>query len=136
MLILEFKQLEAGKAIIDSPVYELYKTADAQPVVWPPAPSGPKKALSGIKVVELTRVIAGPSICKGLAEHGATVLRIVTSTQPDLHVIHPDLNQGKYVAELNLKTEEGKETLRRLIKDADVIVEGCVYASLSSPNLC
>lgn len=122
--MLEFKQLEAGKAILNSPVYELSKAAGGAPVAWPPAPSGTKKALSGIKVLELTRIIAAPALGKGLAEHGATVLRIVSSNLPDLHVLHPDLNQGKYVADLDLKSEAGKATLRELIKDADVVIDG------------
>ncbi|CAK9780435.1 uncharacterized protein COLE_00110 [Cutaneotrichosporon oleaginosum] len=118
----EFKELPAGKAIIDVPVYELDKAADGPVVPWPEATEN--KPLSGIKVLELTRIIASPAIGKGLAEHGATVLRIVSSTLPDMHVLHPDLNQGKYVADLDLKSEAGKAKLRELIKDADVIIDG------------
>lgn len=75
-------------------------------------------------MLELTRIIAAPALGKGLAQHGATVLRIVSTKLPDLHVLHPDLNQGKYVADLDLKSEEGKAVLRELIKEADVVVDG------------
>jgi hypothetical protein len=123
--IAEFKQIEAGKAIADCPIYELRQAAPSSPVSWPLAPaSAPLKALTGIKVLELTRIIAGPAIGRGLAEHGATVLRITSNTTPDLHTVHPDLNQGKFCADLNLKTEAGKRVLRELVKDADVFIDG------------
>lgn len=128
----EFKQLPAGQAILDVPVYELTKAADGPVVPWPEATEN--KPLSGIKVLELTRIIAAPAIGKGLAEHGATVLRIVSPTLPDMHTLHPDLNQGKHVAELDLKSEAGKAKLRELIKDADVIIDGCVCAPPMAPG--
>ncbi|BEJ13925.1 hypothetical protein CspHIS471_0310990 [Cutaneotrichosporon sp. HIS471] len=118
----EFKALPAGQAIINSPVYELSKAAEAQAVPWPEA--NENKPLSGIKVLELTRIIASPAIGKGLAEHGATVLRIVTDKLPDMSVLLPDLNQGKHVAILDLKSETGKAKLRELVKDADVVIDG------------
>lgn len=118
----EFRELEQGKAILSSPIYELSRAAPSEPVSWPKATK--HMALSGVKVLELTRIIAAPAVGKGLAEHGATVLRITSSTLPDLGILTPDLSQGKYNGDLNLKTEAGKATLRALLADADVFIDG------------
>lgn len=91
---------------------------------WPLATSN--KALSGIKVLELTRIIAGPAIGRGLAEHGATVLRITSDALPDMHILHPDLSQGKLQAFLDLKSEAGKKRMRELLADTDVLIDGLV----------
>lgn len=61
---------------------------------------------------------------RGLAEHGATVLRIVSEKLPDLMTVHPAMNHGKYVANLDLKTEAGKAKLTKLIADCDVFIDG------------
>lgn len=111
---------------MDCPLYELYpRPEDAgshEPVPWPKSTSN--KALSGIKVLEFTRIIAGPAIGRGLAEHGATVLRITCENVPDYHVFHPDLGQGKLNACLDLKTDAGKKILQDLIAEADVFIDG------------
>lgn len=117
----EFCELPHGKAIKDCPIYELH-SAPGPRVAWP-APTA-NKVLSGIKVLELTRIIAGPAIGRGLAQHGASVLRITTRTQPDFEHLHLDMSQGKACCELDLKTAHGRDTFEALVKQADVIVDG------------
>lgn len=51
-------------------------------------------------------------------------MRITAPHITDLSAVHQDLNWGKWNASLNLKTEEGREMLRKLIREADVVVEG------------
>ena len=109
--------------------YEITKDSNSnQPASWWPENSSllssPKRPLAGLKVVDLTRVIAGPTIGRSLAELGASVMRIVSPEVTDMSVLHQDLNWGKWNSYLHLKNEADKEKLRELIRDADVVVEG------------
>ncbi|TKA68496.1 hypothetical protein B0A55_08796 [Friedmanniomyces simplex] len=109
----EFAKSEHGKANAHVGLYDLSKIeGQMQPAAWWPdsesMPSSPSRPLAGLKVVDLTRVIAAPSITRGLAEMG----------------LHQDLNWGKWNAHLDLKSDEGREILRGLIREADVVVEG------------
>lgn len=88
----------------------------------PAAPIAAELPLSGIRVLDLSIVIAGPSCGKMLAEFGADVIKIDDPRRPvDRHYI--DLNRGKRSVVVDLKTEEGKEVMWRLIESADVIIE-------------
>lgn len=73
--------------------------------------SSPKRPLAGLKIVDLTRIIAGPAISRELAELGASVMRVTYPDVTDLSALHQDLNWGKWNAFLNLKTEEDKENI-------------------------
>lgn len=116
--------MDQGKAISNIPIYELSAAESGihSECQWPPATSN--KALSGIKVLEISRIIAAPAIGRGLAEHGATVLRITSDALPDMHLLHPDLSQGKFQASLDLKSESGRKRMRELLADADVVIDG------------
>ncbi|KAF9019685.1 CoA-transferase family III [Hymenopellis radicata] len=119
----ELENVEQAQAIRNCPIYELYQPdSPTEPCPWPAATSN--KCLSGIKVLEFTRIIAGPAIGRSLAENGATVLRITSPNNPDFHSLHADLSCGKLNAFLDLKTEAGKARCRELIADADVIIDG------------
>ncbi|KAF2753061.1 CoA-transferase family III [Pseudovirgaria hyperparasitica] len=127
----EFFASAHGKANAHVALYELPPTSEssgAHPPSWWPEnssiPSSPKRPLAGLKIVDLTRIIAGPSITRGLAEMGASVMRITSPHVADFSVLHPDLNWGKWNGSLHLTNEEDKEKLRALIRDADVVVDG------------
>ena len=110
-------------------LYEIVKDpSSSQPPGWWPdhasLPSSPKRPLAGLKVVDLTRVIAAPAITRSLAEMGASVMRVTSPHVTDFSALHQDLNWGKWNCRLHLKDEEDKEKLRKLILDADVVVEG------------
>ncbi len=92
------------------------------------------QALSGIKVVDFTRVLAGPFCTMTLADMGAEVIKIErTETGDDSRAFGPyvecesayfmSINRGKKSITLDLKSEEGKEIVKKLVKDADVVVE-------------
>ncbi|PPJ59588.1 hypothetical protein CBER1_01172 [Cercospora berteroae] len=83
-----------------------------------------QRPLAGLKIVDLTRVIAGPSISRGLAELGASVIRVTAPHLPDFTGLHPDLNWGKWNCCLDLRQAEDREKLRKLIQEADVVVDG------------
>lgn len=94
----------------------------------PPAPfpnnSGSKKILEGIKVLELCRIIAGPTVTRILTEYGADVLKITSPNLSDVPFFQVDGNMGKHAADLNLKTDEGRRQFEELLAGVDVVVDG------------
>ena len=80
--------------------------------------------LKGIKVLDLTIVLAGPTCGRTLAQYGAEVIKIdPESRKPQLYQ-WIDVSRGKKSVSLNLKSPGGKETFLELAKTADVILEG------------
>ena len=86
------------------------------------APLGPRP-LSGVRVLDLTRVIAGPVCGRTLAEHGADVLRIASPNLPSRPDLVIDTGHGKRSAWVDLDTDDGRATLWALIRQADVLVQ-------------
>lgn len=85
----------------------------------------PKKgALSGIKVLDLSRLLPGPYCSMILADHGARVIAIEDKRFMDDGLFFSQIYRNKEHMSLNLKTEEGKKIFFRLAKDVDVILEG------------
>ncbi|KIK51501.1 hypothetical protein GYMLUDRAFT_252022 [Collybiopsis luxurians FD-317 M1] len=125
----EYLSSEHGQKGGQIGLYEIVKDpTSSQPTSWWPDhasfPSSPKRPLAGLKVVDLTRVIAGPTITRGLAEMGASVMRVTSPHVTDFSFTHHDLNWGKWNCHLHLKDEKDKEKLRDLIREADVVVDG------------
>jgi hypothetical protein len=125
----EYLASEQGRANSHVGLYELvHKPIASQPPCWwpntPDACSSPKRPLAGLKVVDLTRVIAGPTITRSLAELGASVMRVTSPHIVDFTSVFRDLNWGKWNCHLHLKDEDDKEKLRNLIREADVVVDG------------
>lgn len=104
----------------DQPVVEIERIGDAPAEPLPLA----ERPLQGTRVLDLTRVLAGPTCARTLAAHGAEVLRI---SAPDLPFIEPfvvDTGHGKRAAHVDLGDEDGREKLRALVRDADVLSNG------------
>ncbi|KAK3707851.1 hypothetical protein LTR37_011853 [Vermiconidia calcicola] len=126
----EFLNSEHGKVNDHVGLYDLAKDEKhTQPASWwpeqPSMPSSPQRPLAGLKVVDLTRVIAAPTITRGLAEMGASVMRVTSPNVTDHSGLHQDLNWGKWNCSLDLKKNaEDRNALAELIKEADVVVEG------------
>ncbi|ODQ78902.1 hypothetical protein BABINDRAFT_162566 [Babjeviella inositovora NRRL Y-12698] len=128
----EFLVSEHGKAIKDDPIY-IVKQVDASlpPVGWPEATKGSGRPLEGIRIIDFSRIIAGPAITKICALLGATVIRISSNPQqPDVAVLMFDGNLGKRDTSLNMKSEEGKDAFEALLLGADVIMDGFRPGSL------
>ncbi|PPQ67240.1 hypothetical protein CVT24_011559 [Panaeolus cyanescens] len=85
---------------------------------------GKLRPLQGLKIVDLSRIIAAPTISRELAELGASVMRITSPNVTDATDLLIDLGWGKWNAYLDLKTKGGQERLRELILEADVVVDG------------
>lgn len=123
----EYSESEHGRANSHVGLYEVeaYKNATQAPCWWPEtSQTSPKRPLAGLKVVDLTRAIAAPAITRGLAELGASVMRITCPRLPDYSSLHVDLNWGKWNACLDFKLEEDRKRMEQLILEADVVVQG------------
>ncbi|OTB02775.1 hypothetical protein M426DRAFT_61559 [Hypoxylon sp. CI-4A] len=122
----EYRASEQGKALADDGLYTLEEFPDAKlpPVPWPKVETMTYRPLEGIKIVDLTRAIAGPTIARLAALFGATVVRVSNMKLPDLGIVLFESNLGKRDAHLDLKTDEGRRALRDLIEDADVVLDG------------
>ena len=81
------------------------------------------RPLAGIKVLDLTRVLAGPVASRFLAGLGADVLRIDSPTWNEPGVV-PEMTLGKRCARLDLKSPEGRQVFENLLKDADILFHG------------
>lgn len=125
--VAEFNASPHGQANADVGLWELYNHPNpSQPASWwPSIPStSPARPLAGLKVVDLTRVIAAPAVTRGLAELGASVMRCTSPNLPDVSTFHPDLNWGKWNCSIDLHSPGDREKLKALILDADVVVQG------------
>lgn len=92
------------------------------------------KLLEGVKVLDLSRVLAGPYCGMMLADMGADVIKVEMPGRGDdarknppivngYSAYYMNLNRNKRGITLNLKSEKGKEIFRSLVKDADILIE-------------
>ncbi|MGH9046557.1 MAG: CoA transferase [Acidimicrobiales bacterium] len=127
----EWAEHPQGRAIAGWPVVKITKIGEA-PIE--PLTDGDRPA-SGVRVVDLTRVLAGPTCAKTLAEHGADVLHI---TAPHLDRASPfdiETGIGKRQASIDLNVAEQAETMRGLIAEADVFSQGYRLGTLARRGL-
>jgi crotonobetainyl-CoA:carnitine CoA-transferase CaiB-like acyl-CoA transferase len=110
-----------GQAVRQLPPVELVKIGEAPPTPLPPAAARP---LAGLRVLELTRVIAGPVCGRTLAAHGADVLHVSAAHLPSFDNLVVDTGRGKRSAQLDLRSPEGRDRLRALAAQADVFIQG------------
>ena len=89
-----------------------------------PQDTHPPQCLQGIKVLELCRVIAGPTIGRSLAAHGASVLKVTSPHLPDVPFFQVDVNTGKHTTSLHLTNPADRQTFDALLADADVVLDG------------
>ncbi|KAF5567534.1 acyl transferase carnitine dehydratase [Fusarium phyllophilum] len=120
----EFFASEHGKIMSEEPLWTSTRVP-APKKTWPEAKDiDCYSPLAGIRVLDLSRVIAAPAVSKILSVLGADVIRVSCSRLPEYSTTMPDLQTGKRDVDIDLKTIEGRQTLSELIKDADVLVDG------------
>jgi crotonobetainyl-CoA:carnitine CoA-transferase CaiB-like acyl-CoA transferase len=127
----EWAKHPQATAIAALPLLEIVRIGDSAPEPLPAA----KRPLSGIRVLDLTRVLAGPTCARTLAEHGADVLKITAAHLPNLGYQEWDTGHGKLSAQLDLRVPSDVETLRALVRHADVFSQGYRPGSLASRGL-
>jgi len=109
-----------GRAIARLPLFSIDQIGDAPAEPLPAA----ERPLAGVKVLDLTRIIAGPVCGRTLAAHGADVLLITASHLPSMQPLVIDTGRGKLSASIDLRQASGREVLPALLRDADVFVQG------------
>lgn len=111
----------------------------------PPRPAGPapRGALAGVRVVDLSRVLAGPLCTQMLADHGADVVKVEPPAGDETRTLGPPfnaagdaayytaVNRGKRALALDLSSCDGQAVLLRLLEDADVLVENFLPGTLA-----
>ena len=120
----EWARHPQGIAVASLPLMEIARIGDSPPEPLPKGDRPGDRPLSGIRVLDLTRVIAGPTCARTLAEHGADVLKITGAHLPSLGRQEYDTGHGKLSAHLDLREPKDAETLRALVRGADVFSQG------------
>ncbi|QLP98048.1 MAG: CoA transferase [Rhodoblastus sp.] len=106
-------------ALAALPTFEVTKIGDA-----PPKPAAAARPAAGLRVLDLTRIIAGPVAGRVLAGHGAEVLAVTAPHLPSVFPLVVDSGRGKRQTALDLRDEGGRAALVALLRSADVFVHG------------
>ena len=109
-------------AIAAAALITFEKIGDAAPRALP-ALAAAAPPLQGVRVLDLTRILAGPVCGRTLAAYGADVMLINAPHLPNIEHI-ADTSRGKLSAHVDLRTDSGRDTLRALLRDAHVMVQG------------
>lgn len=131
----EWDELPQAKAVSDHPI-SVRALVRSEPYI-PSVPTSMKdnKCLRGIRVVEMSRVIAAPVAGKTLAAHGADVLWVTSPTLSDLPDLDIDLSRGKRTVQLDIRQANDKARLLDLLRTADVFIQSYRPGSLAAQGL-
>src|SRR5690349_17830107 len=124
----EWSTTPQAKALAALPVLTIEKIGYAAPKPWPAG----NRPLSGIRVLDLSRVIAAPVAGRTLAAHGADVMLISGPDLPAFPWLTIDTGRGKLAAFVELKSEEGRARMRELLREADIFSQGYRPQSIAS----
>ncbi len=114
-----------GRAIAALPLFDIVKIGEARAEALPPGDRPPgDRPLAGIRVLDLTRVLAGPTCGRVLAENGADVLHVAARHLPYQTEILMDTGHGKRGAYLDLRDAADADTLKELARGAHVFSQG------------
>jgi crotonobetainyl-CoA:carnitine CoA-transferase CaiB-like acyl-CoA transferase len=116
----EWLNLPHAKALVALPLISIEKIGEAVPKPWPNG----DRPLAGLRVLDLSRVIAGPVAGRTLAAHGADVFLISGPDLPAIPWLTIDTGRGKLTSFLEFKSEQGRNNLRALLAQADVFSQG------------
>jgi crotonobetainyl-CoA:carnitine CoA-transferase CaiB-like acyl-CoA transferase len=112
-----------GKYLAARPVIEITKIADG-----PPEPlhgdASSARPLAGLRVMDLTRILAGPISGRALSEQGADVLMVTAEKLPQTPEHVRDISHGKRSCFLDYTKPEEKAKMKALAKEADVFING------------
>jgi crotonobetainyl-CoA:carnitine CoA-transferase CaiB-like acyl-CoA transferase len=109
-----------GQAVARLPLMDIVKIGEAPPRPLPPG----NRPLSGVRVIDLTRVLAGPTCGRVLAEHGADVLHVTAPHLPYQAELLMDTGHGKRCTFIDLREQAGIDTLKALASEADIFTQG------------
>lgn len=109
-----------GQAIAQLPLLSVERIGDAPVPAWPQG----ERPLAGIKVLDLTRIIAGPVGTLTLAAHGADVMLVTSPHLPSVAPLVIDTGRGKLSTQIDLLEAGGRAAFDALLRQADVVVQG------------
>jgi crotonobetainyl-CoA:carnitine CoA-transferase CaiB-like acyl-CoA transferase len=116
----EWDEHPQGRALSNLPLMSIEKIGGAQSQPWPDG----GRPLAGIKVLDLTRIIAGPVCGLTLAAHGADVMLVTSPRLPSVAPLVIDTGRGKLSAHLDLQMKSDRTAFESLLREADVFVQG------------
>ena len=116
----EWSALPHAKALAELPLISIDKIGEAAPKPWPKG----DRPLAGIRVLDLSRVIAGPVAGRTLAAHGADVMLVSGPDLPAIPWLSIDNGRGKLSSFVELKSEQGQGVLRDLLAQSDIFSQG------------
>ena len=115
----EWNRHPHAAAVALMPAVEIIKIGDAKPRKLPKG----DRPMSNIRVLDLTRVIAGPTASRTMAEHGADVLKITRLGLADSGQMDLDTGIGKLSARLDLRQKDEHAKLRELVSTCDIFTQ-------------
>jgi crotonobetainyl-CoA:carnitine CoA-transferase CaiB-like acyl-CoA transferase len=118
----QWDETAQGRSIAGQPLLRIERIGDAAPLQLP-ALALHQRPLEGVKVLDLTRILAGPVGGRALAAYGADVMLVNAPHLPNIEAI-ADTSRGKRSALVDLRTEEGRAAMDALLSQAHVFVQG------------
>jgi CoA-transferase family III len=119
-----------ARFIASQPLISFEKIGDADPMLWPDHASG-ARPLQGLRILDLTRILAGPVCGRTLAQYGADVMLVNSPKLSNIASI-ADTSRGKRSTHIELTDAQGAAELQRLVKDAHVFIQGYRPGSLAA----
>jgi len=130
----QWARCEAGRALAAEPLVEVTRIGEADPVAWTPLRPA-DGALQGVRVLDCTRILAGPTCGRLLAAAGADVLVPTPARLPNIDSYALETGQGKRFLEVDLDEASGRETGLALAQDCDVLVDSYRLGALERRGL-
>ena len=117
-----------GAAVGALPLFTIERIGAAAPQPLPAA----ARPLAGVRVLDLTRIVAGPVCGRTLAAHGADVMLVTAAHLPAIEPLVIDTGRGKLSCRIDLRDAAGQAAMRALLHGTDVFVQGYRPGALAS----
>lgn len=127
----EWSEHPQGRAVASLPLMEIVKIGDSSPEALPEG----ERPLSHLRVLDLTRVLAGPTCARNLAEQGADVMKISAPHIPFITHQEYDTGAGKLSAHLDLRNPADFAKIQDLVRNCDVFSQGYRPGTLADRGL-
>jgi crotonobetainyl-CoA:carnitine CoA-transferase CaiB-like acyl-CoA transferase len=118
----EWDQHPQGQAVAGSPLLNIQKIGDAAPRALPPLELR-SRPLQGLRVLDLTRILAGPVGGRALAAYGADVMLVNSPHLPNIEAII-DTSRGKLSAHADLRSAAGRAAFEQVLRESHVFIQG------------
>ena len=128
----EWDALPQSRAVANFPILIQKISSDGPKGLSPNLKKDADRCLRGLRVLELSRVMAAPVAGKTLAANGADILWVTSPNLPDLPSIDMNFSRGKRSIQLELNDPKDRDTLKELVKDCDVFIQSYRPSSLAA----